>query len=392
VRVCIVYDCLYPFTIGGAEHWYRGLARKLDAEGHEVTYLTRDQWAGRTAPALDGVDVVAVAGGGNLYTRSGRRRIVPPVAFGLGVLIHLLRHGKRYDVVHTASFPYFPLLAAAAVRPAARFALVVDWHEVWTREYWTGYLGRVRGLLGWTVQRMCARVRHQAVCFAELTARRLRLINGAADVTVVRGQYDGAHAGDVTFRAPAPRGNPPTVVFVGRHVPEKGVDHLVPAFLAAREAVPALGMIIAGDGPRRMALLKTVASAGLGDVVEVPGFVSAEDLDDILCRAACLLLPSSREGYGLVVVEASARGCPTIVVDASDNAAVELVQPGANGLIATSAAPDDLGEAIVHVVQEGDGLRQSTAAWYAEHAVTLSLEHSVPAIMQLYRQGQPTRS
>ena len=47
----------------------------------------------------------------------GRRRLLPPIVFGAGVLLHLLRRGRRYDVVHTASFPYFSLLAAGALQP-----------------------------------------------------------------------------------------------------------------------------------------------------------------------------------------------------------------------------------------------------------------------------------
>ena len=37
MRVCLVYDCLYPYTIGGAERWYRGLADGLVEHGHSVT-------------------------------------------------------------------------------------------------------------------------------------------------------------------------------------------------------------------------------------------------------------------------------------------------------------------------------------------------------------------
>ena len=44
LRICLVYDCLYPHTVGGAERWYRNLAERLAAEGHEVTYLTLRQW------------------------------------------------------------------------------------------------------------------------------------------------------------------------------------------------------------------------------------------------------------------------------------------------------------------------------------------------------------
>ena len=99
-----------------------------------MTYLTLRQWDRGERGEVPGVRVVAAGPRMALYAASGQRRIVPPLVFGAGVLWHLLRHGRRYDVVHTASFPYFSLLAAALARPLRRFRLVVDWHELWTRE------------------------------------------------------------------------------------------------------------------------------------------------------------------------------------------------------------------------------------------------------------------
>ena len=43
MKIAIVYDCLFPNTVGGAERWYRNLAERLGAS-HSVTYLTRRQW------------------------------------------------------------------------------------------------------------------------------------------------------------------------------------------------------------------------------------------------------------------------------------------------------------------------------------------------------------
>src|SRR5699024_7497360 len=106
VRVCIVYDCLYPHTVGGAERWYRELALELAGNGHEVTYLTRKQWEDGEGPDLPGVRVIAVSPGGPLYTEDGRRTIGPPLRFGFGVLKHLLRNRRSYDAVHLCSFPY----------------------------------------------------------------------------------------------------------------------------------------------------------------------------------------------------------------------------------------------------------------------------------------------
>jgi glycosyltransferase involved in cell wall biosynthesis len=98
----------------------------------------------------------------------------------------------------------------------------------------------------------------------------------------------------------------------------------------------------------------------------------------------CLLLTSRREGYGLVVVEAAARGTPSVVVAGADNAATELIVEGVNGTIAPRADPDTVAEAIVRVHQAGLGLRQSTASWFAENAESLSLESSLRTVLDTY--------
>ena len=93
MRICLVYDCLFPYTVGGAERWYRNLGERLAAEGHEVTYLTLRQWERGERGEVPGVRVVAVGPRMELYADGGRRRILPPLVVRLGVLWHLLRHG-----------------------------------------------------------------------------------------------------------------------------------------------------------------------------------------------------------------------------------------------------------------------------------------------------------
>ncbi|MGH2898638.1 MAG: glycosyltransferase, partial [Solirubrobacteraceae bacterium] len=189
MRILIVYDCLFPYTIGGGERWYRNLAERLGAEGHEVTYLTLRQWDRGARPELAGVSVHSAGPRMTLYV-GGRRRIAPPLVFGAGVLAHLRRHGRRYDVVHIASFPFFSLLAAALVRPLHRYGLVVDWFELWSREYWREYLGAAGGRVGWTVQKLCLRVPQRAFTLARVTAARLRDANLRGEVEVLTGLQD----------------------------------------------------------------------------------------------------------------------------------------------------------------------------------------------------------
>jgi glycosyltransferase involved in cell wall biosynthesis len=377
-----VYDCLFPNTVGGAERWYRNLAERLATEGHEVTYLTLRQWERGAQPDIDGrVHVVSAGPRMALYTEGGRRRIGPPLVFGLGVLWHLLRHGRRYEVVHTCSFPYFSLLAAALVRPLWRFGLVVDWFEVWSADYWHEYLGRAGGRIGALVQRLCAAVPQRAFCFSELHARRLREEGCRGPVVVLRGLYRGAGA-------PAhPRAADPLVLSAGRLIPEKRVALGVAAVVSAARRIEGLRGVFYGDGPEREALRQAIAQLGGESILDAPGFVATATVDAALARALCMLSTSRREGYGMVVVEASAHAVPSVVVAGADNAAVELVEDGVNGVIAPSADPEAVADAIVRVHRAGIAMRESTARWYAANAERLSLESSLRTVLASYGAG-----
>jgi glycosyltransferase involved in cell wall biosynthesis len=313
-----------------------------------------------------------------LYGANGNRRIVPPLVFGAGVLWHLLRHGRRYDVVHTCSFPYFSLLAAAAVRRAGRYAIVVDWFELWSVAYWREYLGAIGGRVGRAVQGACLRVRQRAFCFARMTAARLRADGLRGEVTVLEGMYESPPEP----HPPAPA--EPVVMFAGRHIREKRPAALVPAIAQARRALPELRGEIFGDGPERPAVLAAIAAQGLEGVVEAPGFVESERVEATLARALCMVLPSRREGYGMIVVEASAAGVPSVVVRDPDNAAVELVEDGVNGFVAASADPEAIAEAILRVHAAGPALRESTARWFAANARRLSLKESLATVAAAY--------
>jgi glycosyltransferase involved in cell wall biosynthesis len=382
MRICLVYDCLFPYTVGGAERWYRNLAERLASDGHEVTYLTLRQWERGERPQIDaGVRVVSAGPRMGLYTSDGRRRVLPPLLFGLGVLWHLLRHGRNYDVVHTASFPYFSLLAAGLLRPLARFGLLVDWHEVWSAGYWREYLGPVGGRIGYAVQLVCARLPQHAFCFSRLHAGRLRNEGLGGEVTVLEGEYAGS------LQAPVASPAEPLVVFAGRMIPEKRAPDGVAAVAAAAERIPGLRGVFYGDGPERQAVLAAIAAHDIDQSITAPGFVNAEEVDAALRRALCMLLPSSREGYGMVVVEAGAHGTPSIVVRGEDNAATELVEEGINGFVAESVDAATVADAIVRVHEAGMELRESTASWFASNAKRLSLESSLEVVLDAYAGG-----
>ena len=333
-RVAFVYDHLHPHTIGGAERYYAALARELARQG-PVSYLTRDYPSGP-----EGVELVGLAPAGP-EPPGFLRRNLRKLRFCVALAWHLARHGGRYGVVHCCSFPQAAVLAARlGLLPHRDTVLVADWHEVLSREDWRGRLG-LTGEAGRLVQRLAVRAGDSAVTFSRMHEERLRAEGRRGEIAVLR---EFPPEGAVPERVPDER--EPLVVFAGRLVAQKRA-HLVPEVVAKlREHDTAWRGIVFGDGPERERVERAAARLP-GDAVRVAGFSPFEEIADALLRARALVLPTTREGFGLAVLEAAACGCPSVLVAEPDNAAVELLASGEAGVVCQDAAPRTLADAVL---------------------------------------------
>jgi glycosyltransferase involved in cell wall biosynthesis len=197
-------------------------------------------------------------------------------------------------------------------------------------------------------------------------------------VTILRGLYTGAE------NPVRPREADKLVLFAARLIPEKRATVGVAAIALAARQIEGLHGEFLGDGPERASLDAAIAERGLAETVSTPGFVDADKLKREMHRALCMLVPSRREGYGLVIVEAASLGTPSVVVAGEDNAASELIEQGVNGFVAASADAEALAEAIVRVSDAGMALRESTASWFSRNAKALSLESSLQTVLASY--------
>ena len=139
-----------------------------------------------------------------------------------------------------------------------------------------------------------------------------------------------------TFQGePGPSG----FLFVGRLVPEKGIDVLVEAYGRYRQGrTDAWPLVVCGDGPERFRL------AGIEGITE-RGFVSPLLLPAVMSDSACLVLPSRFEPFGVVVHEATSAGLYVIATDAV-GATDLFVDDGVNGRVVASPNPDLVASAM----------------------------------------------
>jgi glycosyltransferase involved in cell wall biosynthesis len=231
------------------------------------------------------------------------------LAYGHGIVGNIRRRPWKVILV-----PVFLAAYAIAARRAARDADLV--HAHWLPSALPALATRkplVLQLWGTDIE-LAARVRWAArllvqharvvLCPSEALAASAREL-GARDVRVVP---SGVAIPD-EVGSPA---DPPHVLFVGRLSEEKGILD----FLAATEGIP---RVIVGDGPLRER------------VPEAVGFVPPRMLGGYYERAAVVVCPSHREGYGVVAREAMAHG--RAVVATPVGGLVDAVEDGVNGLL-----------------------------------------------------------
>ncbi|MFZ2404898.1 MAG: glycosyltransferase family 4 protein [Methylobacter sp.] len=152
-------------------------------------------------------------------------------------------------------------------------------------------------------------------------------------------------------------------VFVGRFSPEKGLDVLVQAYELYRNmSFDPWPLKCYGMGPLS-GLLEDV------DGIERKGFCQPDDLPRKFMDASCLILPSTYDGWAIVVHEAAAAGMAVIASDAV-GASVHLVQHGYNGYVVEAGDVDELANALLRY----SSLSESERSIMGENSYRMSLQ------------------
>ena len=267
-------------------------------------------------------------------------------ARGLSQLARLSLHGE-VDLVHVhsswgASFPRKALAVGIARAGGRRVVLQVHGSSFRTAI-------RRSGLRGAAARRgfgLVARGADAVVAATPAWADELERTLGLEHVHVV------PNAADVTSLIAVPREAPQhqTVLYLGRLERAKGVFELVDAIAKLRRERPGLKLVLAGCGRDELALTELVSERGLGDAVELTGWVEGEDKRRLLAGATCLALPSYAEGLPLAVLEAMLSGVP--VVASRVGGIPEAAREDREALLVTPGDVAELAEALGRVLDD----------------------------------------
>jgi glycosyltransferase involved in cell wall biosynthesis len=167
---------------------------------------------------------------------------------------------------------------------------------------------------------------------------------GFQDGTVVPNGVD--LGGAAVSRRPAAV---PTVFAVGRVERMKGFDLLVDAF--ARSDLPEdARLVIGGDGEMLGALRDQGRALGLGGRLVLPGMLTSRQVAEQMATATVVVVPSRREAFGIVVLEAWRSGTPVVVT--SRGGPARLVTDGVTGLVVDPEDRDALAACLSRLVND----------------------------------------
>lgn len=331
LRIAIDYRDAAAERPGGWGRYARELVGALRAGGEvEVTALT----GGRRGPEVAWEQA-------GLPLAAARRRA--DVIHAPNCFLPLRRGGRPGVVtVHDLAFEAFP--ADFAPRTRAKYR--------WLTPRAARSAERVIAVSAFTRDDLCARY--------GVDPDRVRVVPNAPALA----------AGST----PPPPG--PYLLGVGDLRAKKNWGRLVAAWRALRAAGHPHRLIIAGADAGQGAALR--AAAG-GEPLELPGYVPDDRVDALMRGADALVHPSLYEGFGLVVLEAQARGCPVAV-------AAGTALPEAGGDAAVTFDPRDT-DAVAAAVEDVLQRRAELATRGFEHAARFSWARTAAATAAVYREA-----
>ena len=367
MKILLICEAVFPENKGGLERWMTWLARELVITGNEVTYLN----AAGVHEIRDQVSYIPVSKNTWEYLPNGQRSITQSLMFAFN--IRLMVNRVNPDVIYSVQAPIFSVFTLHFFRPR-NYLLVVEWIEIWSKQYWKEYIGSFRGLIGFSLQKIATNLADIRVAF---TLRCFRQLGGASSKNLLLpgihmtpkklGQLQYSHRKDV--------------MFLGRFVPDKQPFLALDVVVELKRLGWEGQLHIVGSGPLANQIRSSIQLRGVEHFVNVFENATEESLEDCFLTSFILLHPSKREGYGLAMIEAAERQIPTLLINYPENASVDLgISPD---YVSSSDDPKHLARLLMNAYdrQESDWNRLS--AWKVSKLPSMNGKNSVAQILKV---------
>jgi glycogen(starch) synthase len=344
VRIALLPSAYFP-AVGGVEQLTRRLAAHLRAAGDHV-----EVWTMRhpdDLPPLEEVDGVTVRRFAFALPAANAAALLNLPVRGSTALRGLHGAARRFrpDVLHVQCFgpngPYGLALATLRGTPIVvtlQGETIMDDHDVFDRSVTQRAALRL-ALRGASAVTACSRfVLDDAIRRFGTPRGPHHVLPNGVDLTEEDEEAVDIRAGRF-------------VLALGRVVHKKGFDLLLRAFARLPEDLRDVRLVVAGDGPQRVALQELALALGLGERVAFPGAVARPQVAWLMKRTDAFVLPSRVEPFGIVTLEAMRFGRPVVV--SSHGGSQEIVRTPDEGLVVDPTDEEALACALTTLLRDG---------------------------------------
>lgn len=342
MRIAYISDSIYPYNKGGKEKRLFELATRLSEMGHDVHIYTMRWWdSPEKVREESGITLHAISKYYPLYSKD-TRSIKESLFFAFACL-KLIR--IKADIIDVDHMPFFPVFTTWIVCKLKGKKLFGTWHESLSLQDWKSYMG-TSGYIASLIERASIKLPDYITAASPQTLQLLDDYHGRTKgVGLVASGIDSKLIMNV-----APSKEKSDVLYVGRLVKDKNIDMLIDAIRIASKQMPNINCLIIGHGIEQANLAKRVKKIGLSDNITFKQpLASAEDVYGSMKSAKVFALPSRREGFGIVALEAIACGTPVVTIDTSANAARHLIEDNLTGTV-TANTPEAFAAALLEWV------------------------------------------
>jgi len=373
MKIALVYDAIYPYNKGGKEKRIYDITNILAEKDYDIHIYSMKWWNGSDNKKDGLIYLHGISKLSPLYIKE-KRSIKQGGYFGVSCL-KLLK--ENFDIIDTDHMPYFHLFPLKIISLIKRKPLIVTWNEVWGKEYWIKYLGN-RGIFGYLIEKMASYLPDKIISISNHTSNRLE-----SELKVSRDKIATIEVGIDTklINKVKPTKKRYDLIYAGRLLNHKNIDLLIRSVNILKKRRPEITCLIIGNGPEKENLRILTEKLGLvKNVIFIDFLDQSSDLYALMKSSKLFVLPSTREGFGIVVIEANACGIPVITIMHKENASKDLIKEGENGFISKFDEND-----LANKIDKGLKSQIKINKKCIESARNYDWDKIIPKIEQVYK-------
>ncbi len=341
MKICILSDFFIPHYTGGGERRYFEIAKRLVTKGYKVDVVCMKIHGVNDHEIINGINIHHV---GPKINNPPYRSAFDFIYFIFSAFFWILKHD--YDIIDAQT--YIPLIPGFFSAKIKRIPVIGTIHDVSSgkNDQWLMFSNFASFF-----EKILVKLPYCKIITVSNHTKNALIQNYNVKperINVLYNAVDSEYVDSITIYKKYEN----SIIFVGRLAPHKHVDDLIKTINILKKDIPSIKLRIIGNGIEKDKLIKLTNDLKLNNYVEFLGNLNDNEVISEMKKSNILVLPSTREGFGMVLVEANACNIPVIAYESGG--VVEVIENNKNGFLIEPRNINELASKIEFLLKNKD--------------------------------------